>query len=235
MQKYIAALKAAFPLTLPICAAYLFLGFSFGIYFCSKGFSMWYPMLTALTVFAGSLEFFIANVMIGAFDPVFMFVMAVIINARHLFYGISMLEPYKNMGLTKFYLIFGLTDETYAINISVEPPEHVDKKAYYFFVTFLNHCYWFTGTTIGAFVGSNIDFNSKGLDFSLTALFITIVVNQWLNMDNHIPALIGLIVPTICLVVLGTKSFIPPAMLLILVIFIMMYRKEQAYQGGKKK
>lgn len=234
MKKYITALKAAFPLTLPICAAYLFLGFSFGIYFCSKGFSMWYPMLTALTVFAGSLEFFIANVMVGAFDPVFMFVMAVIINARHLFYGISMLEPYKNMGLAKLYLIFGLTDETYAINVSINPPENVDKKAYYFFVTLLNHCYWLTGTTVGAFVGSNVEFNSKGLDFSLTALFITIVVNQWQSMDNHIPALIGLVVPTLCLIALGAKNFIPPAMLLILVIFIMMYRKEKSYEGGKK-
>lgn len=235
MQKYITALKAAFPLTLPICAAYLFLGFSFGIYFCSKGFSMWYPMLTALTVFAGSLEFFIANVMTGAFDPVFMFVMAVIINARHLFYGISMLEPYKNMGLAKLYLIFGLTDETYAINVSINPPENVDKKAYYLFVTLLNHCYWLTGTTVGAFIGSNVEFNSKGLDFSLTALFITIVVNQWQSMDNHIPALIGLVVPTLCLVALGAKNFIPPAMLLILVIFIMMYRKEKSYEGGKKQ
>lgn len=234
MQKYITALKAAFPLTLPICAAYLFLGFSFGIYFCSKGFSIWYPMLTALTVFAGSLEFFIANVMVGAFDPVFMFVMAVIINARHLFYGISMLEPYKNMGLAKLYLIFGLTDETYAINVSINPPENVDKKAYYFFVTLLNHCYWLTGTTVGAFVGSNVEFKSKGLDFSLTALFITIVVNQWQSMDNHIPALIGLVVPTLCLVALGAKNFIPPAMVLILVIFIMMYRKEKSYEGGKK-
>lgn len=234
MQKYITALKAAFPLTLPICAAYLFLGFSFGIYFCSKGFSMWYPMLTALTVFAGSLEFFIANVMTGAFDSVFMFVMAVIINARHLFYGISMLEPYKNMGLAKLYLIFGLTDETYAINVSINPPENVDKKAYYFFVTLLNHCYWLTGTTVGAFIGSNVEFNSKGLDFSLTALFITIVVNQWQSMDNHIPALIGLVVPTLCLIALGAKNFIPPAMLLILVIFIMMYRKEKSYEGGKK-
>lgn len=233
MQKYFAAFKAAFPLTLPICAAYLFLGFSFGIYFCSKGFSMWYPMLTAMTVFAGSLEFFIANVMVGAFDPVFMFVMAVIINARHLFYGISMLEPYKNMGLTKLYLIFGLTDETYAINVSINPPEHVDKKAYYFFVTFLNHCYWLTGTTLGAFVGSNIEFNSKGLDFSLTALFITIVVNQWQSMNNHIPALIGLAIPTICLMVLGAKNFIPPAMLLILLVFVFMFRKDKESKPGK--
>lgn len=194
---------------------------------------MWYPMLTAMTVFAGSLEFFIANVMVGAFDPVFMFVMAVIINARHLFYGISMLEPYKNMGLTKLYLIFGLTDETYAINVSINPPEHVDKKAYYFFVTFLNHCYWLTGTTLGAFVGSNIEFNSKGLDFSLTALFITIVVNQWQSMDNHIPALIGLAIPTICLMVLGAKNFIPPAMLLILLIFVFMFRKDKESKQGK--
>lgn len=229
MNKYFAAFKAAFPLTLPICAAYLFLGISFGIFFCSKGFSAWYPTLTAASVFAGSLEFFIVTVFASnIFDPIYMFFMAVIINARHLFYGISMLEPYKNMGLAKLYLIFGLTDETFAINISTAPPENVDRKAYYFFVTLLNQCYWVTGATIGAFIGSNIKFNSTGLDFALTAVFITIFVNQWMSMKNHTPALIGIVIPAACLIVLGAKHFIPSAMILILVFFVYMYRLERA-------
>lgn len=230
MQKYMKALKAAFPLTLPICAAYLFLGMSFGIYFCSKGFSPWYPFFTAATVFAGSLEFVIVTLLMGTFDPLYAFIMALTINARHLFYGLSMLEMYKNMGLAKLYLIFGLTDETFAINVSIEPPHDVDKKAYYIFVTLLNQSYWVTGATIGGFIGSTIHFNTKGLDFVLTALFVAICVNQWQNTDDHIPALIGIIIPAICLVFLGAQHFIPPAMLLIIACFIFMFYK----QGGNK-
>lgn len=239
MNKYFAALKAAFPLTLPICAAYLFLGISFGIFFCSKGFSPWYPTLTAASVFAGSLEFFIVTVFASnIFDPIYMFFMAVIINARHLFYGISMLESYKNMGLAKLYLIFGLTDETFAINVSTQPPENVDKKAYYLFVTLLNQCYWVTGATVGGFIGSTLKFNSTGLDFALTAVFITIFVNQWMSMENHTPALVGIIIPAVCLIVLGAKNFIPPAMILILAFFIYLYRLEHAnvsLKGDGKK
>ena len=226
MQKYLAAFKAAFPLTLPICAAYLFLGMSFGIYFCSKGFSAWYPSLTAMTVFAGSLEFVIVTMLMASFDPIYMFLLAVMINARHLFYGISMLEPYKNMGLAKLYLIFGLTDETFAINVAIAPPPEVDKKTYYLLVTFLNQCYWVTGATLGGLIGSSIHFNTKGLDFVLTALFVAIFVSQYQSMDYHLPAFVGLIIPTLCLIALGAKHFIPPAMVLIIVFFVYMYRKE---------
>lgn len=238
MKKYTEALKAAFPLTLPICAAYLFLGISFGIYFCSKGFSPIYPTLTAMSVFAGSLEFVVVTMLMAEFDPVYMFFLAVMINARHLFYGISMLELYKNMGLTKLYLIFGLSDETFAINVAISPPENVDKKIYYFFVTFLNQCYWVTGATIGGWIGSNIAINTKGLDFVLTALFVAIFVSQYQNTDNHMPAFVGLAIPTICLVVLGAKHFIPPAMVLIIVFFVVMFHKENSrhnntLKGGK--
>lgn len=232
MQKYVAAFKAAFPLTLPICAAYLFLGISFGIYFCSKGFSPWYPTLTALTVFAGSLEFVVVSMLTADFDPIYMFFLAIMINARHLFYGLTMLEPYKNMGLTKLYLIFGLTDETFAINVTIEPPQDVDRKIYYFFVTVLNQCYWVTGATLGGLIGSTISFNTKGLDFVLTALFVALFVSQYQSMDNHLPAWVGLLIPAACLVVLGPKSFIPPAMVLIIVFFVCMYKKGHKEKSG---
>ena len=235
MKKYYDAFKAAFPLTLPICAAYLFLGISFGIYFCSKGFSPIYPTLTALVVFAGSLEFVIVTMLMGEFDPIYMFLLAVMINARHLFYGITMLEAYKNMGLAKLYLIFGLTDETFAINVAIAPPETVDKKTYYFFVTVLNQCYWVTGATIGGLIGSNITINTKGLDFVLTALFVALFVSQYQNMDDHLPAFAGLIIPTICLVFLGAKSFIPPAMVMIILFFAMMFNREQKSKKCKEE
>jgi len=234
MQKYITALKAAFPLTLPICAAYLFLGISFGIYFCSKGFSPIYPTLTAMSVFAGSLEFVVVTMLMADFNPAYMFFLALLINARHLFYGLSMLEAYKNMGMTKLYLIFGLTDETFAINVAIAPPEDVDKKAYYFFVTFLNQCYWVTGATIGGWIGSSLSINTKGLDFVLTALFVAIFVSQYQSVDNHLPAFIGIAIPSLCLIVLGAKNFIPPAMALIIAFFVWQFHKERACRGGKQ-
>lgn len=240
MQKCFTALKTAFPLTLPICAAYLFLGISFGIYFCSKGFSPIYPTLTAMVVFAGSLEFVIVTMLLADFNPIYMFFLAIMINARHLFYGITMLEPYKNMGLAKLYLIFGLTDETFAVNVAIQPPPNVDKKLYYFFLTFLNQCYWVTGATLGGLIGSTIHFNTQGLDFVLTALFVALFVSQYQNMDDHLPAFVGLIVPTLCLVILGPKSFILPAMVLIIACFVWLYHKsnklnKNSVQGGEMK
>ena len=221
------ALRAAFPLTLPICAAFLFLGMSYGFYICSKGFSPWYPFFTSMLVFAGSMEFVLVGMLLSAFDPLYCYLVTLMVNSRHLFYGLSMLEIFKDTGWKKFYLIYGMCDETFAINVSTPTPAGVDKGWFMTFVTILNQIYWVTGATLGGILGSTIRINTKGLDFALVALFVAIFVSQWQNSEVHGPALIGIMVPLVCLLLWGPQSFVPPAMLLMLLIFITSY-----YKGG---
>ena len=229
VDKYKKAFLAAFPLTLPICAAFLFLGFSYGFFICSKGFSPWYPFFTSMLVFAGSMEFVLVGMLLSAFNPWYCYLMTLMVNSRHLFYGLSMLEKFKDTGWKKIYLIFGMCDESFAINVSTSPPDGVDKGWFMTFVTLLNQIYWVVGSTIGGIMGSSIKINTQGLDFALVALFVAIFVSQWQNSTNHNPAIIGIILPLVCLVILGPQSFVPPAMLLMLILFITAY-----YKGGIK-
>ena len=208
--------KAAFPQTIPIFAGFLFLGVTYGIYMNSLGFSPIYPMLMSLTVFAGSMEFVAANLLLGAFNPLQAFAMTLMINARHIFYGISMLEKYKGTGRKKFYLIFGMCDESFSINYSAQIPPGADKGWFMFFVTLLNHFYWFTGASLGGIFGSMITFSTKGMDFAMTALFTVIFTEQWLKDKNHISALLGLGISFLCLIAFGRDDFIIPAMIGIL-------------------
>ena len=167
MNKYKAAFKVAMPLTLPIAAAFLFLGISYGFYCCSKGFSPWYPFFTSALVFAGSMEFILVPMLLGPFDPLYCFLLTLMINFRHLFYGISMLEKFNNTGWKKFFLIFGMCDETFAINCNANIPKDIDKGWFMTFVTLLNQIYWVVGATAGALLGNIIHINTKGLDLSL--------------------------------------------------------------------
>lgn len=210
------AFLAAFPHTLPILAGFLFLGITYGIYMRVSGFSVWYPMLMSLTIYAGSMEFVACNLLLSAFNPIQALVMTLMINARHLFYGISMLDRYRGTGWKKFYLIFGMCDESFSINCTAEIPEDVDKGWFMFFVTLLNQCYWFLGATLGALFGSLISFNTKGLDFVMTAMFVVIFMEQWAKDKNHIPALLGLGLSFVCLLLFGADNFILPAMLALL-------------------
>lgn len=216
-NKYWRALKAAFPYTIPIMAGFLFLGFTYGVYMNVKGFSFVYPMLMSLTIFAGSMEFVTVNILLGAFDPLQTFAMTLMINARHLFYGISMLEKYKGLGWKKIYLIFGLCDESFSINYTADIPEDVDRGLFMFFVTLLNQLYWFTGSTLGGLLGSLISFNTEGLDFVMTAMFVVIFLEQWLKDKNHIPALVGTGLSLLCLIAFGADLFMLPSMAAILI------------------
>lgn len=212
----IKALKCAFPYTLPICTGFLALGIAYGIYMNSKGFSFLYPMLMSLLIFAGSMEIVTTTLLLTAFHPISALLMALTVNARHLFYGISMLEKYRMAGKKKWYLIFGMCDESFSINCSVTPPKEVDRGWFMFWVTLLNHIYWVAGATIGGILGSYIQFNTKGIDFVLTALFVVIFLNQWSETKSHLPALIGVASSVICLLLFGANQFMIPAMLLII-------------------
>ena len=156
------AFKAAFPHTIPIFAGFWFLGITYGLFMKVSGFSFWYPMFMSLIIFAGSMEFITVNMLLGAFHPLQAFLMTLMINARHLFYGISMLDRFKGTGWKKPYLIFGMCDESFSINYAADIPEDVDKGWFMFFVTMLNQIYWVTGATLGGIFGSFIHFKNPG-------------------------------------------------------------------------
>ena len=216
------ALKAAFPYTLPICTGFLALGIAYGIYMNKSGFSFIYPMLMSLFIFAGSMEIVTVSLLLSAFDPLSAFLLTIMVNARHLFYGISMLEKYKNMGIRKWYLIFGMCDESFSINCSVTPPADVDHGWFMFFVTLLNHVYWVAGATLGGILGSYIKFSTKGIEFVLTALFVVIFLNQWDETSNHLPAIVGLLSAAVCLFLFGSGKFMIPAMIVIILVLTLL-------------
>ena len=223
-KKLKKAFLAAFPKTIPIFAGFWFLGLTYGIYMNVSGFSFWYPMIMSLTIFAGSVEFVAVNMLMGAFNPLQALAMTLMINARHLFYGISMLDKYKGTGLKKFYLIFGMCDESFSINYTAKIPDDVDRGWFMFFVTLLNHIYWFTGATLGGIFGSLIQFDTEGLEFVMTAMFVVIFLEQWLKEKRHTSALLGLGLSLICLIAFGADGFIIPAMLAILGVLTLIWR-----------
>lgn len=223
-KKIAKALKAAFPKTLPIFAGFLFLGASYGILMNVNGFSFVYPMLMSLVIYGGSLEFVAATMLMSSFAPLQTFLVALVIQARHLFYGISMLEKYKGTGRKKPYLIFGMCDETFSVNYSAEIPKDVDKGWFYFFVTLLNQIYWVTGATIGGLVGNLITFNTEGLSFVMTAMFVVIFLDGWLKEKQHISSVVGIAVSLLCLIIFGKDSFLIPTMVCI-VVLLTVFRK----------
>ena len=212
------AFRAAAPQTLPVFAGYLVLGLGYGIYVQSLGLPVWLPPLMGTVVYGGSLEFVLASLLLGSFAPVSAFLMALMIQARHLFYGLTMLQRYRGYGLRSAYMIFAMSDETFSITCSAEPSEGVDKGWFMFFITFLDQCYWVLSAGLGAVVGSVLPFSTEGVDFVMTAMFTVIFLNQWEKDKQHYSALIGLAAPLVCLVIFGSGSFLLPSMVCILVL-----------------
>lgn len=218
------ALKAAFPYTIPILTGYLFLGTAWGILMNSKGYSVLWTSLISLFTYAGSMQYVAVSLLALGFNPFSAFLMTLMVNARHLFYGIAMLDKYKGTGKLKPYLIFGLTDETFSLLCSSKTPEGIDKNWFMFFVTLLNHCYWVLGCTLGTIIGDIFTFNTKGLDFVLTSLFVVIFLNQWKATQNHLPVFLALSGTIICRLIFGATNFLIPSMLAILVL-VTLFKK----------
>lgn len=225
------AFKTALPHTIPICAGFMFIGLSYGFLMSSKGFSFWYPMFMSMLIFAGSMEFVTVNLLLTAFNPLYAFFMTLMVNARHLFYGIAMLDRFSNDRLKKLYLIFGMCDESFSINCTTKIPADVDKDWFMIFVTLLNHVYWVVGSTLGGLMGSFVNFNTQGIEFVMTALFVVIFLNQWFSTENHIPAIIGVGVSIFCLAIFGPEKFMLPAMAL--VIFCFSIKKVKVAHRGE--
>ena len=212
------AFKAAFPYTIPIFAGFWFIGLTYGIYMNAAGFSFVYPMLMSFFIFGGSLEFVAVEMLLSPFAPLQVFLMALLIQARHLFYGISILDKYKGTGWKKFPLIYGMCDESFSINYSAKIPEDVDKGWFMLFVTWLNRFYWVSGATVGGLVGSLLKFDTSGISFVMTAMFVVIFLEQWLKEKSHASSLIGITVSVVCLVIFGPDSFMLPTMAAIILI-----------------
>lgn len=210
------AFRAAFPYTIPIFAGFWFLSLTYGILMNTSGFFFLYPIIMSITIYAGSMEFFAVSLLLGSFDPLKALLMTLMINARHLFYGISMLDKYKGTGLKKLYLIFGMCDESFSINYTADIPKDVDSGWFMFFVTLLNHFYWVSGATIGSIFGSFLHINTKGLDFVMTAMFVVIFMEQWLKDSHRISGVLGIAVPLVCLFVFGSENFLIPSMIMLL-------------------
>lgn len=227
------AFKAAFPHTLPIFAGFWFLSMAYGIYMNSAGFSFIYPMFMSLLIFGGSLEFVAVEMLLSPFAPLQVIIMTLLLQARHLFYGISMLDKFKGLGWKKPYLIFGMCDETFSINYTAEIPEDVDRGWFMFFVTLLNQFYWVSGATIGGLLGSLIKFDTTGIGFVMTAMFVVIFLDQWLKEKEHISSLIGIGVSALCLAVFGSDSFMLPTMIIIVALLAAL-RKPLEKRGADK-
>ena len=229
------AFRAAAPQTLPVFAGYLVLGLGYGIYVQSLGLPVWLPPLMGTVVYGGSLEFVLASLLLGSFAPVSAFLMALMIQARHLFYGLTMLQRYRGYGLRSTYMIFAMSDETFSITCSAEPPEGVDRGWFMFFITLLDQIYWVASAAMGAALGSVLPFSTEGVDFVMTAMFVVIFLNQWEKEKQHASAIIGIAAPLVCLHIFGSGSFLIPSMVCILVALLLLRRPIEAKESEAAK
>ena len=225
------AFRAAAPQTLPVFAGYLVLGLGYGIYVQSLGLPVWLPPLMGTVVYGGSLEFVLASLLLGSFAPVSAFLMALMIQARHLFYGLTMLQRYRGYGLRSAYMIFAMSDETFSITCSAEPPEGVDRGWFMFFITLLDQFYWVASAAMGAALGAVLPFSTEGVDFVMPAMFVVIFLNQWEKEKQHASAVIGLAAPLVCLHIFGAGSFLIPSMVCILAALLLLRRPIEAKES----
>jgi len=216
-------LKNAIKDTLPVLTGYVVLGFGFGIILHANGYGVGVALAMSVFIYAGSMQYVAIGLLAGGVHLAAIALTTLMVNARHLFYGISMLEKYKNMGKCKGYLVFSLTDETYSL-VCRELPliSEEQRKDYYLWVSVLNHFYWVSGSVLGATVGSLVEFRSEGIDFALTALFLTVFLEQWLTAKKHKPAMIGVLLSVCSILVFGRDHFLIPAMIGITILLCMI-------------
>lgn len=219
-----SVVKFAFQQSIPVMLGYIFLGIAFGLLLENAGYNFIWAFLASVVIYAGSMQFVLVTLLSGGAGLLYCAVMTLFINGRHIFYGLSFIEKFKKTGLMYPYLVFALTDETYSVLCGTKVPDGMEEKKFYFLLSLFDHCYWITGSVIGALAGSYIKFDSTGIDFSMTALFIVIMVEQWQGAKNHVPAILGAICGVFWLLVLGPDRFILPA-LCSCVVFLILFKK----------
>lgn len=227
------SMKAAFPKTLPILPGYLFLGIAFGILLTDLGYGWYWPAVMAVFIYAGMAQFVAVNMAAPGVSLLNTFVFQLTLNARHIFYGLSMLEKFKIMGKLKPYMIYAMSDETYSLLCSVKTPPGISTKSYYFFIALFDQSYWVIGCLLGGLIGSMITFDTTGIDFSMTALFITIAIDQWRDTKDHIPVLVGLFCSVISLFLFGADHFIIPALIGITVCLLLFRSRIEAKEDAE--
>lgn len=216
------ALKTAFLNTVPVMTGYLFLGFGFGIVMHQSGYGFLWTFAMSLFIYAGSMQYMAVSLLTSGAGLLTTAMTTFVVNARHLFYGISMVDAYKGAGKKKPYLIFALTDETYSLVSQNQSPEGISRHSYCFLVSLFDHIYWVTGSVLGSLAGSLLPINYEGIEFVLTALFVTIFVEQWLSTKNHAPAIIGVAATAACLAIFGKDVFLIPSMVIIALLLTLM-------------
>ncbi|MEA4941646.1 hypothetical protein SDC9_117785 [bioreactor metagenome] len=219
------ALCAAFPHTVPVLTGFLFLGIAYGVLMNAKGYGPLWSTLMSAVAFGGSMQFVAISLLTTVFDPVQAFLLSCMVNARHLFYGLSMLEKYRGLGKARIPLIYVLCDETFSLVSTLEPPEGVDRKSFYLSISLLDYFYWVGGTALGGLLGNFIPFDTTGLDFALTALFVVLFLEQWKKRENRPAGAIGICATTACLILFGANNLVIPAMVVIVAVLL----------GGRKK
>lgn len=225
MTGYKHAFRKAFPYTIPVLTGYLFIGIAFGVMYAEKGYSFLWAILMSLLVYAGSGQYLAVNFFTPGISFVQVIFMTLMVNIRHIFYGISLLDKFNQMGKKRWYMIFGLTDETYSLLCTTKIPEGVEEEKFLFAISIMNQSYLVIGSAIGGLAGSFLPFNSEGIDFAMTALFVVIFVEQWMDAKNRIPETIGVAAAFLCLQIFGADSFVLPSMLLIIMILFAGRRK----------
>lgn len=225
MSEYKKAFRKAFPYTIPVLTGYLFIGIAFGVMYAEKGYSFLWAILMSVMVYAGSGQYLAVNFFVPGISFIQVIFLTFMVNVRHIFYGISLLEKFNKMGMKRWYMIFGLTDETYSLLCTTNVPEDVDENKFLFAISIMDHFYWVLGSAIGAIAGTVLPINSEGIDFAMTALFVVIFVEQWMEKKNRIPELIGVAVAIIALVIFGASNFVLPAMLAIVALLFVGRKK----------
>lgn len=233
-SKNTSVIKQAFYKSLPVLAGYVILGIGFGILLQDAGYGVLWALAMSSLIYAGSMQYVGVGLIAGGASVITTILTTIMVNARHLFYSISMIGRYQDAGRYKPYLIFALTDETYSLLCDGQVPDETSGTLYRFLVSFFNQCYWITGSVIGSLLGSVLPFSTKGIAFSMTALFLASFTEQWLSGKNHIPALAGLACSLLCLVLFGPEHFLIPAMLLITLV-LTVAKKHIAGSGEETK
>ena len=218
-------LKKAFIATVPVLSGYLVIGLSFGVVLQSRGYGVLWSAAMSTFIYAGSMQFVAVELMSSAASLFTVALTTVMVNMRHVFYGLSMIDRYKNTGKAWPYLIFALTDETYSLVCNPPEMKAEDEKSFYILVSVLDHIYWIAGSVLGSLLGSVLPFSTEGIDFALTALFVSVFMEQWQSTKDHVPALMGLGASVLCLLFFGPDSFLIPSMLLIL-LGLTLYRRK---------